>query len=360
MFTGVRPAPLLGSRPGSTAVRLDPDRFDAGVRDGLVRFFERALRAVARERFSTADDMRDAFIKALHNVPEHENRGADQPVIAGAVLQGKGPDASVGELPLSTRQQNALDRMGIYTLHNLAQLSSNRLGGVRGVGAKTARSLVDLAKRVRDHLEMSAGDVAPPLLRGFAGARRDVEEEAHAGALSPPLARRLIEAGLVDAATVASAPQTQVKNLVNRARKDGAPESLKDLVAWLEGLVDAERVPTTLGAAAELIAPATARAAPRRSSACGSISGSTTSRATRATAPCSSWRRPSTRPGRSLHRPQQGARTLARRFRNPRWTRARRPPARASARCWSAPSPRSPRPSRGASAWSRWRAPPPR
>ena len=144
MFTGVRPAPLLGmaSRPGSTAVRLDPDRFDAGVRDGLVRFFERALRAVARERFSTADDMRDAFIKALHNVPEHEDRGADEPVIEGAGLQGKGPDASVGELPLSTRQQNALDRMGIYTLHDLAQLSSNRLGGVRGVGAKTARSLV--------------------------------------------------------------------------------------------------------------------------------------------------------------------------------------------------------------------------
>ncbi|WP_437905302.1 protein kinase [Sorangium sp. So ce327] len=291
MFTGVRPAPLLGARPGQTAVRVESDRLDADVRDGLVRFFERAFRLTASERFPTADDMRDAFIKALHKVPEHDSRGADEPVLQAADLTGLGAEARVDALPLSTRQRNALDRMGIYSLHDLAQLSSNRLGGVRGVGAKTARSLVDLAELVRKHLEISVSDVPPPFFRGFTGARRRVDEDledtggshvsvgpaatgedapsagpADAGRgsapagrparrLSPALSRRLLEAGLVDSVTVASAPEKQVRNLVNRARKEGAPEAPRDLTAWLEGLVDAERPPTTLGAAIELIAP---------------------------------------------------------------------------------------------------------
>ena len=262
MFTGVRPAPLLGVKAGALAVRLDPDRFDAGVRDGLVRFFDRAFRAVSSERFSTADDMRDAFIQALHNVPEHETRGADEPPIDRAALKGLGPEARAAGLPLSTRQQNALDRLGVYTLHELAQLSSNHLGGVRGVGARTARSLVDLAKLVREHLEISATDVAPPFFRGFGGARLGVEEVSPAGALSPALAQRLVEAGLTDSVAVAAAPHAQVKNLVVRAHKAGAPEGVKDLAAWLDGLVDALRPPATLGAAAELIAPSQGKGGP--------------------------------------------------------------------------------------------------
>ncbi|XXY23157.1 protein kinase [Sorangium sp. So ce216] len=254
MFTGLRPAPLPAAGAGSVAVRLEPDRFDADVRDGLVRFFERAFQAAARDRFATADDMRDAFILALHKVPEHERQG-DEPAIGAAELKGLGPEARVGDLALSTRQRNALDRMGIYTLHDLAQLSSNRIGGVRGVGANTARSLVKLAEVVRKHLEISATDAAPPFLRGFAGARRPVEQEAEGGRLSAALAHRLGEAGLVDSVAVASAPHAQVKNLVARAKRDGASEGVKDLTAWLVGLVDAERPPSTLGAAVELIAP---------------------------------------------------------------------------------------------------------
>ncbi|WP_437338607.1 protein kinase domain-containing protein [Sorangium sp. So ce394] len=254
MFTGLRPAPLPAAGPGAVAVHLEPDRFDADVRDGLVRFFERAFQAAARDRFAAADDMRDAFIRALHKVPEHERAG-DEPAIGAADLKGLGPEARVGDLALSARQRNALDRMGIYSLHDLAQLSSNRLGGVRGVGASTARSLVQLAEVVRKHLEISATDAAPPFLRGFAGARRAVEQEAEAGRLSAALARRLAEAGLVDSVAVASAPHAQVKNLVTRAKRDGATEGVKDVTAWLAGLVDAERPPTTLGAAVELVAP---------------------------------------------------------------------------------------------------------
>ncbi|MDC3958998.1 protein kinase domain-containing protein [Polyangium jinanense] len=255
MFTGVRPAPAPASDPGAVAVRIESDRIDADVRDGLLPFLERAFRFSARERFPTADDMRDAFIRALHKVPEQEGHAVDEPRIGLAELKGLGPEARVGDLPLSTRQRNALDRMGIYTLHELAQLSSNRIGGVRGVGARTARSLVELADIVRKHLEISATDAPPPFFRGFGGARRSVDEVAEAGRLSRPLARRLVEAGLADSIAVASAPQAQVKNLVTGARKEGAREGLKDLTTWLEELLDAARPPSTLGAAVELVAP---------------------------------------------------------------------------------------------------------
>ncbi|HLM72855.1 MAG TPA: protein kinase, partial [Polyangiaceae bacterium] len=255
MFTGVRPAPIPAAGPSAVAVRIEADRIDADVRDGLVRFFERAFRMSAQGRFPTADDMRDAFIRALHKVPEQESGAGDEPKLSEADLRGLGPDARVGDLGLSTRQRNALDRMGIYTLVDLAQLSSNRIGGVRGVGARTARSLVEIAETVRKHLEITTADVPAPFYRGFAGARRLVEEEVEAKGLSAVLARRLIEAGLVDSVTIASAPQAQVKNVVTRARKDGSPEGVRDVTAWLSGLIDAERPPTTLGAAVDLIAP---------------------------------------------------------------------------------------------------------
>lgn len=254
MFTGVRPAPAPPAK-GAPAVRLAPERFDADVRDGLVRFFERALSTSAADRFATADDMRDAFIEALHKVPEHEGRAAAEPSITPAHLAGLGRDAPVSGLPLSARQRNALDRMGIYTLDELAQISSNRLGAVRGVGAKTARSLVELAAVARAHLEISAAEAPPAFLRGFGGARRSVEEEADSGRLSRPLARRLVEAGLGDSAAVAAAPHAHVKNLVLRARKEGATESVKDVTAWLEALVDADKPPATLGAAVNALAP---------------------------------------------------------------------------------------------------------
>ena len=84
-----------------------------------------------------------------------------------------------------------------------------------------------------------------------------------AGGLSPALTQRLVEAGLTDAVTLAAAPHAQVKNIVGRAhKKDSAPETVRDLAAWLDALVDAQRPPTTLGAAAELIAPAQGKGGP--------------------------------------------------------------------------------------------------
>jgi len=256
MFTGVRPAPLPASG-AAVAVRIEADRIDPDVRHGLVPFFERAFRFRAADRYATADDMRDAFIQALHKVPEERPDGTDEPTIQLEMLQGRGPESRVVDLNLSPRQRNALDRMGIYTLQDLAQLSSNRLSGIRGVGAKTARSLVELAAVVRKHLEISTNDPPSPFHAGFSGARRTVIEEVEAGRLSAPMAQCFAAAGLSDSVIIASAPRAQVVNLVKKARKDGAKEAHKDISAWLEGLqtLSGNHAPTTLHAAATLLAP---------------------------------------------------------------------------------------------------------
>jgi|GEM_PF-970071 len=259
MFTGVRPAPLPTIGAKGLAVRIEADRIDADVRDGLVRFFEQAFKFQAGERYATAEDMRDAFTHALHEVPEERSKAADEPQLDLDMLKGLAADARVRDLPLSARKRNALDRMGIYTLHDLAQVSSNRLGGVRGVGAQTARFLVELADLVREHLEISASDPPVPFFQGFSGARCALEDEVESGRLSAPLGQCLLAAGLSDSLAIASAPQAQITNLLKLARKGGAKENAKDLTAWLDGLqhVLGDHPPATLAAAVALLAPET-------------------------------------------------------------------------------------------------------
>lgn len=255
MFTGVRPAPIPGAAAGAVAVRVEADRIDADVRDGLKRFFHKAFQWAKEARFATAEEMREAFSEALRRVPSHEAERGEEPALTPADLVGLGPEAKLRELSLSTRQRNALDRIGIYTLHELSELPTNRLSAVRGVGAKTARSLVLLAEVVRKHLSISATEQPAPFLRGFSGARVHLETQVEPGKLSRPLVTRLLEAGLHDSVALASAPQAQIKNLVTRAKREGAAESAKDLTHWLESLVDAERAPSTIGAAVALLAP---------------------------------------------------------------------------------------------------------
>ena len=252
MFTGVRPAPVMGATGGMVAVRVESDRIDPGVRDRLTPFLSRALQWSATDRFATADDMKEALRDALRAVSAPAGQGIE-PASTELDLKGLGPEARVADLPLLPRERNGLDRMGIYTLHELAQLNTKRLFAVRGVGAHTMRALVDLANRVRAHLEISASEPTP-FLRGFAGSRVPVEGQEERGGPGRVLALRLMGGGLVDSVTVAAAPETQVKNLISRAKRDGASESAKELTHWLEKLVDAEQAPATLGAAVQLLA----------------------------------------------------------------------------------------------------------
>jgi serine/threonine protein kinase len=258
MFTATRPAPDVAAKaPKDIAVEIDADRFDADVRAGLTKFFERCFRFGSELRFSTADDMREAFVNALTRVADAGTEDDVEVALDEGALVGLGPEASVQRLPLSSRSKNALDRMGIATLHDLAQLRPNWLSGVRGVGTRTARLLVEVSDRVRRHLESSATDEpqrGEPFYPGWHGRVVGLMKVR-----SRKLAARFVDAcvaaGIEDSAQLAAAPRAQVKNLINKARQANTAISVKDVTIWLKGLFDVDVAPSTLRAAVFLFAP---------------------------------------------------------------------------------------------------------
>lgn len=252
MLSGTRPAPAPATSPDDLAVRLEPERFDASVRERLVAFFTRAFRFGAERRFSTADDMRDAFVKALEQLPDAAEVEDELRAIDVELSGLEGQDA-LQKLELSAQAANALDRMGIYTLQDLAQLKPNWLSGVRGVGRRTARFLVELAVRVGEHLDRVQAEPAQAFLPEWSG-----EVVALAPLRGKVLAERFVDAlassGIHDSAQLAAAPRSVVRNLINRARAANAAVTVKDVTAWLNSLVDDSRPPATLRAAVHLFA----------------------------------------------------------------------------------------------------------
>jgi serine/threonine protein kinase len=260
MFTGTRPQPVsTATGPDELAVRIEGDRIDADVRDGLVRFFKKAFLLGADRRYSTADDMREAFLQALRPadarpfVAEEDVDDVVDEAVPDKIVYGLVPTDSVLRLPLSTRARNALDRMGIYTVQDLAQLRPNWLNGVRGVGTKTARSLVELAARVQRVLDLGSADVVEAFMPGWHGAIVPIEK-VRTRKLRAATADAFIEAGFVDSARLAAAPASLVKNLVRNARGT----TLAEVRAWLESLVTEDVAPTTLRQAVYSFAPAPA------------------------------------------------------------------------------------------------------
>jgi hypothetical protein len=147
--------------------------------------------------------------------------------------------------------------MGVATLHDLSMLRPNWLNGVRGVGTRTARVLVEVAERVREHLENSATDEpqrGEPFYPGWHGRVVSLMKVR-----SRKLAARFVDAcvaaGIEDSAQLAAAPRAQVKNLIHKARQANTAISVKDVTAWLKGLFDADAAPSTLRAAVYLFAP---------------------------------------------------------------------------------------------------------
>lgn len=132
-------------------IRLVPDRFPAGVREPLARFFDRALARSPSKRFDNAADMRDAwravFLGTQHppvlEAPEHSA------ATLGQRTQALGIRTPLHELALSTRAANALDRLSLFTVEDLLRTPPFRLASARGVGAKTRAELEETARSLR-------------------------------------------------------------------------------------------------------------------------------------------------------------------------------------------------------------------
>jgi len=224
MLTGVRP-----SYGGTGGTAVDPkaplvlaaERFDAGVRDRLVRFFTKALARDGADRFANAEEMRHAWSACFHEraagaAAEAPEAGAESPPpapqpVSDEDLRRIGPDAPLDTLPLSVRAKNALDRAGVARARDLLKLPDNRLSAIRGVGQLVAREIHELRGRWAA-LQTASDQPATPFFAGYRG------EDLALGAttLDERLAHVLADAGLRTLTAVASAPEEQIATLGRR------------------------------------------------------------------------------------------------------------------------------------------------
>jgi serine/threonine protein kinase len=128
-------------------VTIDSDLLDAPVRDSLFAFFQQAFERDSRNRYDNAADMLAAWRNAFAEATAADSQSAD--LAQQIALEGVRPDTLVSQLGVSTRAQNTLDRLGVFTAQDLAVQSPGRFSSLRGVGNKTRREIIDLIGKLR-------------------------------------------------------------------------------------------------------------------------------------------------------------------------------------------------------------------
>ena len=255
MLTGVRPSFSVEG-----AVALEPDaelvlaaeRFDASVREQLVRYFSKALARDAAARFDSAAHMRKAwntcFGPVYASAPVTSPAGPDSTdtppppepaVLTDAELAAIALDTPVEALPLSVRAKNALDRAGFTSARDLLGLPDNRLSAVRGVGSLVAKQILDLRDRWQAALRL-----APPQGKPFFVGYRGEDIATTTAGLESSASAALRDAGLQTLAAIAQAPEHNVQAL---ADKHGFSEStLRKVLEEENTRSNARQRPTTL------------------------------------------------------------------------------------------------------------------
>jgi len=136
---------------------LDPELFDASVREAMTAFFETAFRRDHALRFDNAEDM----LKAWRQVFERtERRGqqtendADADADAATYLQLDRVTRTtpLGDIGLSTRALNALERRGAQHAGDLLPLTMAQITRTPGIGTKTRREIAALLTELRKRL----------------------------------------------------------------------------------------------------------------------------------------------------------------------------------------------------------------
>jgi serine/threonine protein kinase len=131
-------------------ILIEPERFDAGIRDELRVFFSRALLRDFRKRFDNAVDMLAAWHRVFR-VTESQHPTTPQvasedhaKLVATATL-----DTHLVFLGVSNRAINALDRAGMVSVRDFLIFPVFRLNRLRGIGKKTVRELANLHAELR-------------------------------------------------------------------------------------------------------------------------------------------------------------------------------------------------------------------
>lgn len=217
-LTGARPS--LPQGDPSQAVAVEPERFDAAVRDRLTAFFRKAFARDSSDRYQDAEAMKQAWAQAL-TVEAETDHGA-----SAMALDQVRAETPVDALPLSARARNSLDRAGVSTVADLLALPRNQLSVVRGVGTQVAREIIKLAEELRARFAI---ENQPAFLAAFASPRL-LLEDAEVG-LEAKAVERLVDAGLKTTIDAAQAPLARIEKLLGAASATALRDRLTALAA---------------------------------------------------------------------------------------------------------------------------------
>jgi serine/threonine protein kinase len=176
MATGTRPRWGDGSTdPALTDLELpfiDRDLIDAAVRDPLTEFFQKGLHRDPSRRFETAEQMRRAWDRVFRGAGRTVTEDEGAPAVADLDLTDVTRDTPIAELQLGPKVRNAIERLGLVRLGDLADFPPPQLVRLSGIGATTRREVNHLAQRLREQFE--GGSLEAPA--GIASVDRLAEQ----------------------------------------------------------------------------------------------------------------------------------------------------------------------------------------
>lgn len=163
------------------------ERFDPAVRDALTRFFVKALARDPKQRFDTSEAMRGAWrdIFRTIDVPLQTSTTTDGGTVdAAAAIAAAEPVTPLAVLGLTPRVLNALERLGVHRVGELAEISRTKLFGNVGIGTRTTREIRELADAAaRSLADRGLTDAAAPA--GDGGLLAIDEDSATSGVADP-------------------------------------------------------------------------------------------------------------------------------------------------------------------------------
>jgi hypothetical protein len=143
----------------SNEITVEAEFFDASLRENLVIFFKRAFARDITQRFDNAEEMLRAWRHCFEDIDKPQTSSdTDDEGERPELLASASFDTNVSELGLSTRANNALDRVNILTVEDLLTVPLHRLNSLRGVGNRTRREISEAVKFYRDKLGIPRRD----------------------------------------------------------------------------------------------------------------------------------------------------------------------------------------------------------
>lgn len=178
---------------------LDVEKFKPSVREGLTKFFSKALHRDPEKRYDNAKEMRFAWEKVFMEADEQTVITASGEKVTTTVpLEDAELTTLIAALDLSARARDALDSLNVTTVKDLLLCSIHDIRLMRGVGDQYRREIIGFVAELREKFpdvtakktSVTEDDTTPSLERlhnrvvGTRSAKKETEWRIRSGLLN--------------------------------------------------------------------------------------------------------------------------------------------------------------------------------